>query len=44
MEPFTELQEEVRSLSNTLKSTQALESQTSEREAQIENKCAKVFS
>ena len=39
----TDLQDEVRSLTNNLKSSQALEQQVSDREAILEDKIAKVI-
>ena len=39
---FQDLQAEVRSLTNSLKSSQATEEQTSERESVLEEKIAKV--
>ena len=44
MNPPKDLQEEVRSLTNNLKSSQAMEQQTADREANLEEKIAKVNS
>ena len=42
LNPSKDLQEEVRSLTNNLKSSQAMEQQTADREANLEEKIAKV--
>ena len=42
VKPYKDLQDEVRSLTQNLKSSQALEQQVSDREAILEDKLAKV--